>query len=1143
MLSDIEPIDGVVVPCHITTPTAPSNNVSALTNDIAASMTPLTNDTAASMTPSLEHAPASPIHPDTSTLDTLLDGALLDPSSPPLQEPPYDLLLNTNTDLETMETSTLGAHQLFDDDDDDMHIDYEASTSAPERYVVRLPKLPSEYIVHLRLEAVPTLRSCHSQSPPPPSKCARTTSEAEQKDPSSERVQWRKRRRVLRRVTAWVQGISEEEDHPGLGATATDYDTDADSDELEITHSEFEARLIDLHGPDSGEEEEDEDHLSLSDEEEDHNPLDLVADNSDREGPVSEDEDEDALDIEMPADRAFVAMPSSKKGRAVPPAAVLSFLDLHAKDSDGEEDDEGENSVAGDFIVEDEPFDVHDENLYKMDDDGEEPFDILVDELQDSEQRKCRERRYAQELQREHQREQRRQGVSFSSAQTGRAYPEEDVNPFLAKAFREVMREVVRNDPVYADDPKEPLVRQGDWVLLKRRPRVVGYVLDDQGRRFLIKNTKPSSTAALRIQKVIRPRTRKAAPVVHPTPHDLQPFLRSERLQLEKPHWGRTSYALSPGDLAFVVTGPARRFRGLIDHLKKNEDGEYLAILVGWPSEHPHPLMSQLRRHLLDPGPIPRICDRVLVVDGPYRDEVAVIESIHGHRVSISSEIAGSVEVDIRDVIRHFLPGDSVRIPGEEKGGILMELQPSLGAVSVLLDPKKGMVKEVPVSQIHFDWSKYPAPWTRPTYSGTVAHDRTLDALADEADEVEESKVRVLIDKAYKSMRKEKALAPGAIIPRKLRAMVKAERAHSQGRWWDAVDALKEVMDLQLEDDVPITRRLAAAISARANGAVHKARQSSDELKDLNRRLMKTGLRFENLEVKIIIGNYPTRTLKGTIVADHDSEERRAREKYDSSKELLRLCRHDLDGILATIAYEHHQPVENVPIENIVEWETGVPLSRAVYLKQGWHARTLQLPDPLPPAPNPTERTSTPPPEPEPSSLPFELPGETDGSWLHQGTRFVGKCLEVLVHITDNTKGNKAAPIGKVHREKHGKAGFLCVTEEYTKKSRISVFGLPPNGNLVKFASTCLVPLRKHADGARVDERVQERVVVIGKNHLHDTSNIGEHGLVVSRVPPDHVLVQHMDSSQDRYHWKSLCISTNKDRFQGDTAFPATNFV
>ncbi|KAJ7620453.1 hypothetical protein FB45DRAFT_1033123 [Roridomyces roridus] len=1185
MPADTEALEGVVAPSHVI--------AASDTNTYADPNTAMPSNDDASVSAPPEHASSPPILPDTSSRDAFLDSALPMPNSPPLHVP--TLALPLNTALEAMETSTLGAHQLFDNDDN-MDIDYEASTSAPERYVVRLPKRPSEYIS------------------PPPSKRARRTSDAEQKDEPYERRQWRKRRRVLRRITAWVEGLSEQEEdeHPGLGVTAVDYDADPESEELEITESEFEARLMDLQGPDSG----DEERLSLSDEEEDHNPFDVTADNSDREGPVSEDEDEDALDIEMPADRAFVASndedngdsidfylranamvmraeddvpspiieeskrskkpkskrarssspksestrarssspkPKSKKvpARAAPPAVVLSFLDLAAKDSDGEEDDKGENSVAGDFIVDDQPFNVNDQNLYKIDDDDEEPFDGLVDELQlqqDQEQRKRRQRRYAQDLQQEHQREQRRQGLSSSLA----AYPEEDVDPQLGQNIRKVMREVRPNDPAFAEDPKpkHPLVRKGDWVLLEQDPRVVAYVLDDSARRFVVANivvenktenpeneteNQTENPKGLRIRTKRKPVTCKAAPVVHPTADDLRPF-KSAHLRFAKPYWGRTSYALSPGDRAFVVDGPHCKFSGLVDHLLKNEHGEFVAVLVGWPSETPHPTISQLRQHLLDPGPVPRICDRVLVVDGPYRDEVATIESIEGHIIRIGNpSMVEPVEVEIGHVARYFLPGDSVWMAGEDQGGLLTEMQPSLGMVSILVDPKRGLMKEVPQSEIHFNWSDYPGSWTRITPWGP---------LTEQDHEREELKLRALIDDAYKLMKSEKKSAPGGITSRrKLMAMAKAEHAYRQNRWWDAVQELKVATDLELEDDEHITRRLVAVISARANGALKKTREHSEDLTDFNRKMMKTGLRFEGLEVKIIAPNYGSRTLKGIITGDHDSEARRQREKLNNAKELLRLCRHDLEGILATVSYDKHAPVENVPIEYIVEWETQIPLSRAVYVKHGWNSRTFQLPESLPPAPAlPPARPLTPPPDPSSSLLPFELPGETDGSWLYQGNRFVGKCLEVVVHITARTKGTRKLTIRDTQKSKEGMGGFLLVATEYTKDSVMTVYGLPPSGVPVKFTGSCLAPSRAHSDGVRVDERMNEGVVIIGEDSLHDVSHIGQYGLVVDKLPPEHAVVQHEDHSRHQYHWKSLCLSTNKERYQGETSFPATIF-
>ncbi|KAJ7622489.1 hypothetical protein FB45DRAFT_1032156 [Roridomyces roridus] len=639
----------------------------------------------------------------------------------------------------------------------------------------------------------------------------------------------------------------------------------------------------------------------------------------------------------------------------------------------------------------------------------------------------------------------------------------------------------------------------------------------------------------LRIRTKRKPVTRKAAPVVHPTADDLRPF-KSAHLRFAKPYWGRTSYALSPGDRAFVVDGPHCKFSGLVDHLLKNEHGEFVAVLVGWPSETPHPTISQLRRHLLDPGPVPRICDRVLVVDGPYRDEVATIESIEGHIIRIGNpSMVEPVEVEIGHVARYFLPGDSVWMAGEDQGGLLTEMQPSLGMVSILVDPKRGLMKEVPQSEVHFDWSDYPGSWTRITPWGP---------LTEQDHEREELKLRALIDDAYKLMKSEKKSAPGGITSRrKLMAMAKAEHAYRQNRWWDAVQELKVATDLELEDDEHITRRLAAVISARANGALKKTREHSEDLTDFNRKMMKTGLCFEGLEVKIIAPNYGSRTLKGIITGDHDSEARRQREKLNNAKELLRLCRHDLEGILATVSYDKHAPVENVPIEYIVEWETQIPLSRAVYVKHGWNSRTFQLPESLPPAPAlPPARPLTPPPDPSSSLLPFELPRETDGSWLYQGNRFVGKCLEAVVHITARTKGTRKLTIRDTQKSKEGMGGFLLVATEYTKDSVMTVYGLPPSGVPVKFTGSCLAPSRAHSDGVRVDERMNERVVIIGEDSLHDVSHIGQYGLVVDKLPPEHAVVQHEDPSRHQYHWKSLCLSTNKERYQGETSFPATIF-
>ncbi|KAJ7644436.1 hypothetical protein FB45DRAFT_861786 [Roridomyces roridus] len=195
---------------------------------------------------------------------------------------------------------------------------------------------------------------------------------------------------------------------------------------------------------------------------------------------------------------------------------------------------------------------------------------------------------------------------------------------------------------VPSPDKHRNLVHQGEWVRLEPDPCVIGHLLDSEAKRFLVKSIHlPAHNRPLvQIRTRCKARTRKNTPIVHPTEEELVPFRMSNHRLLQKLNWGQTSFALGKEDWVFVVSGAARKRSGVIKHIEKNKDRAYVIVPLDWPS--PYPLLSKVRRHLLDPGPIPHLGDRVLVVHSLNQDEYGLIREINGHKITIECGEYGS---------------------------------------------------------------------------------------------------------------------------------------------------------------------------------------------------------------------------------------------------------------------------------------------------------------------------------------------------------------------------------------------------------------------------------------------------------------------------------------------------------------------
>ncbi|KAJ7626119.1 hypothetical protein FB45DRAFT_1030427 [Roridomyces roridus] len=172
----------------------------------------------------------------------------------------------------------------------------------------------------------------------------------------------------------------------------------------------------------------------------------------------------------------------------------------------------------------------------------------------------------------------------------------------------------------------------------------------------------------------------------------------------------------------------------------------------------------------------------------------------------------------------------------------------------------------------------------------------------------------------------------------------------------------------------------------------------------------------------------------------------------------------------------------------------------------------------------------------------FELRGENDGKWMYQAG-FINKCLDVLVEGTASAKGNKRIQVTPTQKKHEGRTGHVLVDSEYTTQSIIHVYGLPRK-RAFSFPGSCLKPSRiGKTNGMRVDQCIEERVVIIGPDHSDDHSRMGEYGRVTRvlglNAPVDHAVVQHLDSSHRFYHWKCLCVATNEDPQPKKTMFPA----
>ncbi|KAJ7607706.1 hypothetical protein FB45DRAFT_877589 [Roridomyces roridus] len=1091
-------------------------------------------------------------------------------------------------------------------------------------------------------------------------------------DEAYERTQRRKRRRVMRAILS-----PDYEGGPG-GHTASDLETDPESDEdMDFTQAEIDAALAALSG-DEVEVEEDDERPTFSDDvfpdEQDYDDLlDLAAEHSniedsqagDQPPVISEDEDEDALDIETTSDREFVARddedneqdsmgfymhakymrdhvveeqepeistsspdeptesasrsskarssknvdsrkPSQSKRSKNPNSTeaklARKYLNLAAKDSDGEEDDEDETAFDNEFLNDDPEPDEHPDPNEPMRQTLAAPgiSEDSADEEQHVRSIHSRKSRYDRETRQEREQELRKQGfrpVSSSRElvadtdspsvippstipipardplvpharlpphdKVSRRYWEEqhlvnhldnmqyafsyDEGPWAQDAMVQDMLQVLPSQDPYVDGNasirthlkymNQHLVREGEWVRLERHPRVIGYVLDTTAKKFLVKSIRPprANRPLLQIRTEHQARTRKSSPVVHPTAEELEPFIRSNHRRLQKPHWGCTSFALNGGDRVFAVSGPGRKWPGLIEHLDKNSDGLYVDVMTGWPNGTPNPLLSDLRRHLLDPGPVPRVHDRVLVIEGAHLDVVSHIASIQGHNLTLEGgTVTGLVEVPIASCIRYFLPGDEVELRGEK--AVVRDVDALFGGLVIILGSDAQVeVRRVRASDVNFvRWHPtiYASTWT------SITRDRFFPPTQKEQDAEKDAQLKLLIAQAWKTMFAQLSMAAvcdeataeePATQALKLRAFQKADCLRRLGMYDDAADCLKKAVSLSLEHDADLFQRLAAALEAQVDGQHWKNTfQKTRDLEALKDRLMTTGKRFEGLEVKIVASGHPQRTRKGVITGDHDSEARRQRqEQFNGVKSLLRACRYNLYGILATIAYGDHQVAEKVPIEDIVEYQ------------QDRLSRQYQLPQPLPDLP--AERIPTPPPDPDVLST-YELPGETDGRWL-LNDHLLNKRLDVIIEGTATAKGGRMAfKNRKQQKDQEGKQGFLLVEETYQAGHPIPVYGIQGQ-SMVRFTSGCLKPLRTK-EGKRVDKCADERVVIFGPDHLDDRSHLGEYGQVLDmdNAPVDHAFVRHLDSSRGRYHWKALCLAENEERQHLDVVFAKTDF-
>ncbi|KAJ7117051.1 hypothetical protein C8R44DRAFT_738914 [Mycena epipterygia] len=272
-----------------------------------------------------------------------------------------------------------------------------------------------------------------------------------------------------------------------------------------------------------------------------------------------------------------------------------------------------------------------------------------------------------------------------------------------------------------------------------------------------------------------------------------------------------------------------------------------------------------------------------------------------------------------------------------------------------------------------------------------------------------------------------------------------------------------------------------------------------------NMRLMKTGRRFEGLEV-LVAYKHPLKGVLCVVHADHDTPKRAARLAKESKRKGWRGDKADIRGIVATVSKLASNTRFEVDVKNLVHAHTRLPLNKAVALSP-----EALAPPPVPPTP-PARTPSPQPVDPASASAwmirtptpPPILPGEDNGEWLCI-PGLARKRVDVEIRGIDTLEDNKrlAFKNSASLRRLEGRSGYLLLEDALTTgmvgMKKLKVYAVGQNMTAHNVPAQCIKPFRGLTDMPLT--RFKSRVVIIGADI---TGNPTCKGLYGETQPPDH---------------------------------------
>ncbi|KAK6967061.1 hypothetical protein R3P38DRAFT_3244748 [Favolaschia claudopus] len=681
-------------------------------------------------------------------------------------------------------------------------------------------------------------------------------------------------------------------------------------------------------------------------------------------------------------------------------------------------------------------------------------------------------------------------------------------------------------------------LKKGDWVRLgwgKDKGRLAFVITDNTllapGRKPPVFRITKARHRVHLIQPLDFQAATRDAPIVpyqgllqQVTYQELQPFARSNHIELRRLVHTDPSPALRPGDRVVVVSGEYKGQSGFIARLKfnKGEGKEYARVIPAYDGEYvPDSLeagiyleATDLRRHALDFSFAFQVGDRARTVDGKEAGRVKSFDC-YGTQVVLERDALGNYPTHLLDdLVRVWEVGDVVRVRWgnhEGRAGYLVKA-----------DERNGMVELYDLDRI--DGTGRPNRWEEERVFRVRAVDIDFDTIGDTVS------YAPVVNPVHER---------GADI----HFNVDGDRLISPPQGLNVVNARTDPTAHYIGLGVLV---VAAGAMKGFRGTVTGVYNSQDRANRL-RRLEQHWADIRSQEERSPTAKGLTERLRGIDIGAQNA---------------LAKAEKVHEGLLLTIRKaQAGETVQHIRIEDVVHERTMVPLLKTRgmldrILRGNQVLETTQqhlgLFPPLPPPPRPVTPCPTPTNEPlwGADSLKPKLDGEEDGEWLCIPGLAMKRLDVIVVGVAE------VETLAQKVRELEGKRGYILVEEDIPsrgpkkrvlkkikKADKIDVYGATVGGLKHPLERKYVRPCRTADDGRLLTE-VMERVVVVGADVNHDVGQRGCYGFTAPHIGHLHgfevVAVDFGQGRHEFFHISSLCWAKNQSIALRDKVFNVT---